>query len=120
MASGTLVSLDDIRASVKRIQQESGRFVDRIRKDATDLVSGRSQPSSILDSLQQVRTQAIEDIEARRDKVRALVNERLLALADSFRRGIGAANGKDIDYLGRRIADLEAKVEKLSKDQAAA
>lgn len=120
MAAGTLVSLDDIRASVKRFQQESERFVDRIRKDATDLVSGRRQPSSILDSLQQVRTQALEDIELRREKMRALVNDRLVALADTVRRGIGAANGKDIDYLGRRIADLEAKVEKLAKDQAAA
>jgi cell division septum initiation protein DivIVA len=120
MAAGTLVSLDDIRASVKRFQQEGGRFVDRIRQDASDIVSGRRKASSILESLQQARTQALEDIEARRERVWTLVNERLVALADSLRRGIGAANGKDVDYLGRRIADLEAKVEKLAKDQAAA
>ena len=60
MAAGTLVSLDDIRASVKRFQQEGGRLVDRIRQDATDIVSGRRKPSTLLDSLQQVRAQANE------------------------------------------------------------
>jgi hypothetical protein len=113
----TRLSLDDVRASVKRMQVEGERIVGRIREDAGALVSRRP-----LDTLADVRrraAEAVRELEARRTQIRSTVLTQLTAIADELLARVGVAKSDKVDDLSRRIADLERRIDELSKDKAA-
>ncbi len=116
MASGIAarLSLEDVRASVQRIQAEGERLVGRIRQDARTLVS---QSPRSLDDVRKRATEAVRDLDAQRAKIRALVVDRLTELADRVVKVTRVASADQVSDLDRRVAELERRLESLSKNQ---
>lgn len=113
----TRLSLDEVRASVKRMQVEGERIVGRIRQDAGALVSRRP-----LDTLADVRrraAEAVRELDARRSQIRSTVLTQLTTIADDLLGRVGVAKAEKVDDLVRRVADLERRLDELSKDKAA-
>jgi len=126
-ARARLISLKDVRASVKRMQAEGERIVDRIRHDARSLVERNGMPAmdSVL-ALADVRKQAeraMHQLDKRRQELLANVEKRLKRVAETIVKGLNAATQAEMNDLSRRVAQLERRVDTIkdkgSKDQAA-
>src|SRR5262245_25669859 len=107
------LSLDDVRASVKRMQTESRKLATRLRKDATALVNGR--PLDVLADARKRATKAVQELEARRQRVGTLVLDRLTKLTDAAVARVGLATAQDVSELKRRVHDLERRIERVTK-----
>lgn len=113
----TRLSLDEVRASVKRMQVEGERIVGRIREDAGALV--RARPLDTLADVRRRAAEAVREIEARRTQIRSTVLAQLTAIADDLLTRVGVAKVEKVDDLARRVAELERRLGELSKDKAA-
>ena len=114
-------SLEEVRASVKRMQAEGERLVGQIRRGAGDLVAGTRRPA-VFETLSDARrraTQAVQDLDVRPERLRSLVTEQLGALNGTLTERIGVAKAQEVTELGRRVADIEHRLDRLAKDQAA-
>jgi hypothetical protein len=107
------LSLDEVRASVKRVQTEGRKLVTRLRKDATALVNRR--PLDVLADARKRATKAVQELEAQRQRVRTLVLERLSSLTDQAVTRAGLAKAQDVSELKRRVHDLERRIERVTK-----
>jgi len=105
------LSLDEVRASVKRMQNESRKFVTRLRKDATTLVNRR--PLDVLADARKRATKAVRELDAQRQRVRNLVVQRLTTLTDEAVARAGLAKAQDVSDLKRRVHDLERRMERV-------
>jgi hypothetical protein len=97
----TRISLDDVRASVKRIRDRGEKLVDRIRTDAKDLLA--NAPNVV----------SIEEARSRRDEI---VTD-LVALAI---KALGLAKAEQVTKLEARLSDLERRLEAVAKREIAA
>jgi len=105
------LSLDEVRASVKRMQNEGRKFVTRLRKDATALVNRR--PLDVLADARKRATKAVREFDAQRQRVRNLVIQRLTSLTDEAVARAGLAKAQDVSELKRRVHDLERRMERV-------
>ena len=121
-----LFSLEEVQASVKRMQNEGERLVGRLRRDARRLVerNGRPTVESIL-KLADVRRlradarkraeQAIEEFESRRARLRAVTEARLARLGALVVKQLGGVTQTQFTDVTRRLADVERRLDKLAK-----
>jgi F0F1-type ATP synthase membrane subunit b/b' len=107
------LSLDDVRASVKRVQTEGRKLVTQLRKDATAIVN--RGPLEVLSDVRKRATKAVKDLDAQRARVRARVLERLSELADEAVTRTGLAKAQDVTDLKRRVHELERRLERATK-----
>jgi hypothetical protein len=107
------LSLDEVRASVKRAQTEGRKLVTRLRKDATALVNRR--PLDVLADARKRATKAVQELDAQRQRVSTLVLERLAKLTDEAVARAGLAKAQDVSDLKRRVHDLERRIERVTK-----
>jgi hypothetical protein len=107
------LSLDDVRASVKRAQTQGRKFVTRLRKDATAFVNRR--PLDIVEDARKRATKTVRELDAQRQRVSTLVIERLTDLAEQAVARAGLARAKELADLKRRVSDLERRVERVTK-----
>src|SRR5262245_39070331 len=111
------LSLDDVRASVKRAQTEGRKFVTRLRKDATAMVNRR--PLDVLSDARKRANKAVEQLDAEQRRLRTLVVDRITGLAGQAASRVGLASAQDVADLKRRLGDLERRLDRVSKHQAA-
>lgn len=116
MAAENLVarlSLDDVRASVKRVQTEGRKFVTRLRKDATSIVNRR--PLDVVDDARKRAAKAVQELEAQRRRIGSLVLDRLSGIAEQAVTVAGLAKAQDVSDLKRRLGELERRIERVTK-----
>jgi len=138
-AAATLISLDDVRDSVKRVQSEGERFVSRIRGEG-ERVAGtvRRQTESLVDrirketkrlsdtslvsSLNDLRDQAerlLADLQKRGEALRSdltdTLQSRATTLATQITRSLGAADADRVKTLSREVTGLELRVAELER-----
>jgi ubiquinone biosynthesis protein UbiJ len=111
--SFTALSLDDVRASVKRVQTEGHKLVSRLRKDAAALVS--RPPVDVLADARKRATKAVHELDAQRQRVRTLLLDRLTGLIDEAVARAGLAKAHDVSDLKRRVHDLERRIERVTR-----
>jgi len=111
------LSLDDVRASVKRAQTEGRKFVTRLRKDATAMVNRR--PLDVLSDARKRANKAVEQLDVQQRRLRTLVVDRIADLAGQAASRVGLASAQDVADLKRRLGDLERRLDRVSKHQAA-
>jgi hypothetical protein len=111
------LSLDDVRASVKRAQTEGRKFATRLRKDATAMMNRR--PLDVLSDARKRASNAVEQIDTQQRRLRTLVVDRLTGLAGEAVTRVGLASSQDVADLKRRLGDLERRLERVTKHQAA-
>ena len=129
MATATpRISLRQVRVSMKRMQTEGERLVGRIRRDAKALAtrSRRETVTSILkdarklqDDLRKRAERALEDIDGRRARVLALIEEQGSKLVETVVKGLNLATREDVQALGKRLRDIESRLDQLLKKTAA-
>jgi len=105
------LSLDEVRASVKRMQTEGRKLATRLRKDATAFVNRR--PLDVLADARKRATKAVQELEAQRQRVGTLVIDRLTSLTDEAVARFGLAKAQDVSELKRRVHDLERRMERV-------
>ncbi len=128
-AKARLLSLEDVRASVKRMQVEGERLVGQIRRDARRFVErdGRRAVDRVL-ALADVRKlradvrkraeSAVQDFEATRSRVMQQVQQRIARVTNSIVKTIGAASHGELEDLKRRLSQIERRVESLAKEKS--
>ena len=107
------LSLDEVRASVKRAQTEGRKLVSRLRKDAASLVN--RPPLDVLAEARKRATKAVHELDVQRRRVGNLVLESLTNLTDEAVTRVGLAKAQDVSDLKRRVHDLERRVERVTK-----
>jgi polyhydroxyalkanoate synthesis regulator phasin len=107
------LSFDDVTASVKRARKEGEKLVGRLQKDARAFVGKR--PLELLDDARKSARRVAKELDAQRTQLSKTLGERLLAVADDVRKRFGAASVHDVDVLARRVAELERRVDAVTK-----
>jgi hypothetical protein len=107
------LSLDDVRASVKRVQTEGRKFVTRLRKDATAIAS--RSPLDVFEDARKRAAKAARQLDAERTRIGSLVVERLSGLADRAVARAGLARAQEMADLKRRVSNLERRIERVTK-----
>ncbi len=107
------LSLDEVRASVKRVQTEGRKLVTQLRKDASALANRR--PLDLLADARKRARKAAADLDAERQRVSKVVLERLAGLADEAIARAGLAKAQDMSDLKRRVHELERRIERVTK-----
>ena len=107
------LSLDDVRASMKRVQTEGRKLVTQLRKDASALAKRR--PLELVDDARKRATKAVRDLQAQSERVQALVVDSISGFADQAVSRAGLARAKEVSELKRRVHELERRVERVTK-----
>jgi polyhydroxyalkanoate synthesis regulator phasin len=126
--SRTRIALKDVRASVRRMQTEGEKLVTRLRRDARAFAtrSRRETVSSLLTDARRLQTdlrkraeKAIEDLDAQRARFLATLEERVTSVVEVVVKTLNVATHRELENLRRRVADLERRLDALSKERAA-
>ena len=118
----TRISLDDVRASVKRIRDRGEKLVDRIRTDAKDLLANAPNVVSIEEArkrLDEARQRAEEAVKVVRD-LRGRRDEIVTDLVARAIKALGLAKAEQVTKLEARLSDLERRLEAVAKREIAA
>ena len=111
------LSLNDVRASVKRAQTEGRKLVTRLRKDATAMANRR--PLDVLSDARKRAGKAVEELDVQQRRLRTFVVRGLTGLAGQAVTRVGLASAHDVADLKRRLGELERRLERVTKHQAA-
>lgn len=111
------LSLNDVRASVKRAQTEGRKLVTRLRKDATAMA--KRPPLDVLSDARKRAGKAVEELDVQQRRLRTLVIDRLTGFASEAVARVGLASAHDVADLKRRLGELERRLERVTKHQAA-
>ena len=119
---------EDVRQSVKRMQEEGERLVGRLRHDARSFFvaqrNGRATVTSALTDVTKLRAdvqqraeRALKEIGSRRERVVATVEEQLARLTELTVKRLRLATHEELQGAVKRISDLERRIETLVKQQ---
>ena len=111
------LSLNDVRASVKRAQTEGRKIVTRLRKDATAMVNRR--PLDVLSDARKRAGKAVEELDVQQRRFRTFVVRSFTGLASEAASRVGLASAHDVADLKRRLGELERRLERVTTHQAA-
>ena len=122
-----LLSLDDVRASVRRLRRRGKRLVGQLRHDARQLVerSGRpvvDQVLSLVDigklrvDVEERAERAVKDLNARRVRLLATLQGQLERLTEPVVKELRTAS-RQVEELKRRVGQVERRLETLAKDK---
>src|SRR5262245_18970746 len=122
------LSLNDVRASVRRIQTEGEKLVSRLRRDARAL-STRNRRETVTGLLNDARRlqadlrkraeKAIRELEDRRNRILTTLEEQATRVAETVARRLNVATQAEIAALHKRIGELERRIESVAKERAA-
>jgi hypothetical protein len=132
-STASRLSLDEVRASVKRMQTQGEKLVGRFGKDARAFVA-RAQVVSLEDARKRA-TKVVREIDDQRTRLGKMLIEQVEALLAQARKAVGIAglaelaalakrvshvehhqaDPKEIARLHERLAELERRVERLTK-----
>ena len=137
--AGTVISMDDVRSSVKRVQSEGERLVTRIRGESERVVgtvrrqteslvdrlraeASRWSDTSVIASLNDLRDQAerlLADLQKRGETLRSdltdTVRARATTLAKQVTKSFGAADAARVTKLSREVTGLELRIAELER-----
>jgi hypothetical protein len=122
-----LLSLNDVRASVRRLQRLGKRLVGQLRDDARRLVERSGKPvvdqvlalvdvGKLRADVQGRAERAVKDLDARRVRLLTALQGQLEHLTDPVVQELKAAT-RQVAELKRRIAQAERRLEALAKEK---
>lgn len=122
-----LLSLNDVRASVRRLQRLGKRLVGQLRDDARRLVERSGKPvvdqvlalvdvGKLRADVQGRAERAVKDLDARRVRLLTALEGQLERLTDPVVEELRTAT-RQVAELKRRIAQVERRLETLAKEK---
>ena len=117
------ISIQDVRASVRRMQDEGERLVGRLRKVARAIVT-RPRVSEVVADVRKLRTNARERAEQVLQQVRnstsaATLREQASRLVESVIARLGLATKEDLQEINKRLVAIEQRLSELANNKAA-
>ena len=122
------ITLKDVRASVRRMQTEGEKLVTRLRRDARAFAtrSRRETVSSLLSDARRLQAdlrkraeRAIEELDAQRARFLTTLEGRVTGVVETVVKTLNVATHRELENLRKRVADLERRLDALSKERAA-
>jgi len=122
------ITLKDVRASVKRMQTEGEKLVTRLRRDARAFAtrSRRETVSSLVNDARRLQAdlrkraeKAIEELDAQRARFLTTLEGRVTGVVETVVKTLNVATHRELENLRKRVADLERRLDALSKERAA-
>jgi len=122
-----LLSLNDVRASVRRLQRLGKRLVGQLRDDARRLVERSGKPvvdqvlalvdvGKLRADVQGRAERAVKDLDARRVRLLTALQGQFEHLTDPVVQELKAAT-RQVAELKRRIAQAERRLEALAREK---
>jgi len=122
-----LLSLNDVRASVRRLQRLGKRLVGQLRDDARRLVERSGKPvvdqvlalvdvGKLRADVQGRAERAVKDLDARRVRLLTALQGQLEHLTEPVVQELKAAT-RQVAELKRRIAQAERRLEALAREK---
>ena len=122
-----LLSLNDVRASVRRLQRLGKRLVGQLRDDARRLVERSGKPvvdqvlalvdvGKLRADVQGRAERVVKDLDARRVRLLTALEGQLERLTDPVVEELRTAT-RQVAELKRRIAQVERRLETLAKEK---
>lgn len=122
-----LLSLNEVRASVRRLERRGRRLVGQLRHDARRLVKRSSRPMvdgvlALVDvgklraDVQERAERTVKELNARRVRLMRVFQRQLERLTEPAVKELRAASSQ-VEELKRRIGQLERRLETLTKDR---
>ena len=122
------ITLKDVRASVKRMQTEGEKLVTRLQRDARAFATRnrRETVSSLLSDARRLQAdlrkraeKAIEELDAQRARFLTTLEGRVTGVVETVVKTLNVATHRELENLRKRVADLERRLDALSKERAA-
>ena len=122
------ITLKDVRASVKRMQTEGEKLVTRLRRDARAFAtrSRRETVSSLVSDARRLQVdlrkraeRAIEELDTQRARFLTTLEGRVTGVVETVVKTLNVATHRELENLRKRVADLERRLDALSKERAA-
>ncbi len=122
------ITLKDVRASVRRMQTEGEKLVTRLRRDARAFAtrSRRETVSSLVNDARRLQAdlrkraeKAIEELDAQRARFLTTLEGRVTGVVETVVKTLNVATHRELENLRKRVADLERRLDALSKERAA-
>lgn len=112
------ISINSVRESVKRIQDEGERFVGRLRTEA------RPRVSAVVEDVRKLRSNVRDRAEQVLDQVRtsttaATLREQATRAVETVIQRLGLATKDDIADLQKKLTEIEQRLEDIAKTKAA-
>jgi len=122
-----LLSLDDVRASVRRLRRRGKRLVGQLRHDARQLVERSGKPvvdqvlalvdvGNLRANVQEQAERAVKELDARRVRLVAALQGQLERLTEPVVKELRTAS-RQVEELKRRVGQVERRLETLAKDK---
>ena len=122
-----LLSLDDVRASVKRLRRRGKRLVGQLRHDARQLVERSGKPvveqvlalvdvGNLRANVQEQTERAVKELDARRVRLVAALQGQLERLTEPVVKELRTAS-RQVEELKRRVGQVERRLGALAKDK---
>ena len=122
-----LLSLDDVRASVKRLRRRGKRMVGQLRHDARQLVERSGKPvveqvlalvdvGNLRANVQEQAERAVKELDARRVRLVAALQGQLERLTEPVVKELRTAS-RQVEELKRRVGQVERRLGALAKDK---
>jgi polyhydroxyalkanoate synthesis regulator phasin len=121
-----LLSLEELRAQVARLQEEGQKLVGQLRKDAQAMLDRRPVVVRAIEGARKLRTtvqtraeQALADVNAQRGRAIELVTTQIGRLTDVAVRPLGLAQQREVSDLSVRVTELAQKLAEVERRLAA-
>ena len=122
-----LLSLDDVRASVRRLRRRGKRLVGQLRHDARQLVERSGKPvveqvlalvdvGNLRANVQEQAERAVKELDARRARLLAALQGQLERLTEPVVKELRTAS-RQVEELKRRVGQVERRLGALAKDK---
>jgi len=122
-----LLSLGDVRASVRRLRRRGKRLVGQLRHDARQLVERSGKPvveqvlalvdvGNLRANVQEQTERAVKELDARRVRLVAALQGQLERLTEPVVKELRTAS-RQVEELKRRVGQVERRLETLAKDK---
>jgi hypothetical protein len=121
-----LLSLDEVRTQVARLQEEGQKLVGQLRKDAKAILDRQPTVVRAIEEARKLGTtvqsraeQTLAELEARRDRALEAVTTQISRLADVAVKPLGLAQQHQVAELDGRVSDLAQKLAEVERRLAA-
>ena len=122
-----LLSLGDVRASVRRLRRRGKRLVGQLRHDARQLVERSGKPvveqvlalvdvGNLRANVQEQAERAVKELDVRRVRLVAALQGQLERLTEPVVKELRTAS-RQVEELKRRVGQVERRLGALAKDK---
>lgn len=121
-----LISIDEVRTQVARLQEEGQKLVGQLRKDAQAMLDRRPIVVRTIDEVRKLRStvqaraeETIADLQTRRARAIELVTAQLSRVADLTAKPLGFAQQSEVTALSARMNELAQQLAEVERKLAA-